>query len=291
MSDSMYSDKPRVFWVEAVKRRVVRCFASAVVGSAAQREYLSCLGMRLDQTVLGYNVIDNSYFSAGAAAARQDADAVRNALKLPQDYFLASGRFIPVKNLFGLLSEYALYLQSPADKKAKLAIIGDGPLRHALTERIQELNLAGHVFLLGKKTYAELPALYALARAFVLASTKETWGLVVNEAMASGLPVIVSDRCGCAPHLVSPGVNGFIFSPSKRGDLAARLADLSKDSAAVARMGQQSQAIIASWSPELFATALEEAFRLALSEPRFRGGWADRLLLSALSRRKEGEPE
>jgi hypothetical protein len=56
-------------------------------------------------------------------------------------------------------------------------------------------------------------------------------------------------------------------------------------------MGQQSQAIIASWSPELFATALEEAFRLALAEPRFRGGWADRLLLSALSRRKEGAPE
>ena len=74
-------------------------------------------------------------------------------------------------------------------------------------------DLAGDVILAGFKQYDELPAYYGLASAFVHASTTEQWGLVVNEAMASGLPVLVSDRCGCAPDLVEDGVNGFTFDP------------------------------------------------------------------------------
>ena len=65
----------------------------------------------------------------------------------------------------------------------------------------------------GFKQYDELPIYYGLAGAFIHASTTEQWGLVVNEAMAAGLPVIVSERCGCAPDLVENGRNGFTFDP------------------------------------------------------------------------------
>jgi glycosyltransferase involved in cell wall biosynthesis len=77
----------------------------------------------------------------------------------------------------------------------------------------QQLGLEAHVLFPGPKGYAELPYYYGLAEAFIHASTTEQWGLVVNEAMAAGLPVLVSERCGCAPDLVVPGFNGLLFSP------------------------------------------------------------------------------
>src|SRR5438270_5875540 len=79
----------------------------------------------------------------------------------------------------------------------------------------------GYVHLPGFKHYSELQVYYALAKAFVHASTTEQWGLVVNEAIASGLPVIVSERCGCAPELVRD--NGFTFDPTDEYALASRL--------------------------------------------------------------------
>jgi glycosyltransferase involved in cell wall biosynthesis len=287
----MYSDKRRSFITEAVKRLVVQHFGGAVVAGPAQREYLVHLGMRLEQTFIGYDVVDNEYFSSAAAEARRNADTLRRSLQLPRDYFLANSRFIQKKNLCGLLSEYGLYRQSAAKLKAGLVIVGDGPLREQVRQLARELDLDDYVLFVGTKTYLELPPLYALARAFVHASTTEQWGLVVNEAMASGLPVAVSDRCGCAANLVSPGVNGFTFNPSKRGDLAACLELLSGDSGAVAKMGRRSQAIVAYWSPDLFAVALGDACRLAVHRGASKIRWADQALLSLLSRRQHNSPD
>jgi glycosyltransferase involved in cell wall biosynthesis len=80
-----------------------------------------------------------------------------------------------------------------------LVLLGDGPLKADLCRLIDDLRIRNRVLMPGFKQYEELPAYYALARAFVHASATEQWGLVVNEASASGLPVIVSNRCGCVP--------------------------------------------------------------------------------------------
>ena len=112
-----------------------------------------------------------------------------------------------------MLEAYALYRARTADDHWRLVITGDGKLRPSLMRRIDELGMAGDVLLPGFKQYDELPIYYGLASAFVHASTTEQWGLVVNEAMAAGLPVLVSNRCGCAPDLVQDGVNGFTFDP------------------------------------------------------------------------------
>jgi glycosyltransferase involved in cell wall biosynthesis len=92
-------------------------------------------------------------------------------------------------------------------------LLGDGELRSSLESQVSRLGLQGSVLLPGFKQYPELPEYYARAGAFIHASTTEQWGLVVNEAMASGLPVLVSNRCGCARDLVQDGVNGFTFDP------------------------------------------------------------------------------
>ena len=91
----------------------------------------------------------------------------------------------------------------------------------------------------GFKPYDELPVYYALANAFVHASTTEQWGLVVNEAIASGLPVIVSNRCGCAPELVNG--NGFTFDPTNEHELTARLLEMASLSDAGAKAPRRQQ--------------------------------------------------
>ena len=123
-----------------------------------------------------------------------------------------------------------------------LVLLGDGELRGELERRIALPDLAGAVILRGFRQYDELPAFYGLARAFVHASTTEQWGLVVNEAMAAGLPVLVSARCGCAQDLVRNGVNGFTFDPYDVEELAGLMQRVAAMTEGQRRaMGQASQ--------------------------------------------------
>ena len=139
-----------------------------------------------------------------------------------------------------------------------MCCLGDGPLRQALNSQLSTLNLNEHVHLPGFKPYDELPVYYALANAFVHASTTEQWGLVVNEAIASSLPVIVSDRCGCAPELVNG--NGFTFDPTNEHELTARLLEMASLSDEERKhLGDNSYRIAANFAPERFGEGLERA--------------------------------
>src|SRR5205807_667519 len=133
----------------------------------------------------------------------------------------------------------------------------------------------------GFKSYQDLPTYYGLAGAFVLPSESEQWGLVVNEAMAAGVPVIVSDRCGSAPELVQDGWNGFTFpvGDSKRlADLLLRVARQCD----VPEMGRRARERIAAWSPERFAAGLSSAVAAALNHPVPRRRVTHLLLIRAL---------
>jgi glycosyltransferase involved in cell wall biosynthesis len=135
----------------------------------------------------------------------------------------------------------------------------------------------------GFKQYPELPNYYGLASAFVLPSISETWGLVVNEAMASGLPVLVSDRCGCAPDLVRDGTNGFTFDPYSVEEIASAMLRVWKmEDGELKRMGAESSRIIAAWGPERFVSGLELAVVKALESGPRAAKPLDRLLLRAL---------
>src|ERR1035441_8598070 len=141
-----------------------------------------------------------------------------------------------------------------------LVLLGDGPLRSALNSQLSTLNLHSHVLLPGFKQYPDLPVYYGLASAFIHASTTEQWGLVVNEAMASGLPVLVSNRCGCATDLVQEGKNGFTFDPCNVEQLAQLMAKISAfQLSSLLAFGDASRQIISNWGPERFAHGLKEA--------------------------------
>jgi glycosyltransferase involved in cell wall biosynthesis len=144
-----------------------------------------------------------------------------------------------------------------------------------------ELGLTDKILMPGFKQYSELLVYYGLAGAFILASTSEQWGLVVNEAMAAGLPVIVSSRCGCAPDLVKHGENGFVFDPEDANSLAQHLRYVSSDECPRDLMGEASRKIINEWDLQLFARNLHKAAELALTETIPRLTIFDKMLLWA----------
>src|SRR5438034_1856997 len=268
MSESARGDEPRTWWKEVIKRRIVNLYSAALVGGQRHVEYLIELGMPRERIVTGYDVVDNDYFAQRAIEIRNSKSEIRKEYGLPENYFLASARFIEKKNLPSLIRAYAEYREkwkghTPWD----LVLLGDGPLRETLNTQLSTFNLHSHVHLPGFKQYDELPVYYAFANAFVHASTTEQWGLVVNEAIASGLPIIVSDRCGCVPELVQG--NGFTFDPMNEHELAAQMSKMALLPAEERKtFADASYKIAANFVPERFGKGLEQATQLALSQPR-----------------------
>jgi|SRR5262245_11949174 len=288
MSESSRQDEPRTWWKETIKRRVVGLYSAGLVGGEHHVEYLVELGMPRERIFTGYDAIDNDYFCRCTAEIRDSKLEIRNESGLPENYFLASARFIEKKNLTRLLRAYAEYRQkseaghrNPDIGQAAqwdLVLLGDGPLKSDLCALISDLRLQKHVHLPGFKPYDELPVYYALANAFVHASTAEQWGLVVNEAIASGLPVIVSDRCGCAPELVNG--NGFTFDPTNEHEFTAQLVKMASLSDQERKhLSENSYRIAAHFAPERFGEGLERATSVAMGVPQKRLGLMDRALL------------
>jgi glycosyltransferase involved in cell wall biosynthesis len=271
MSESNEHDSTNLWWKEEIKRRFVAQCGAALVGGAWHRDYLAKLGMPFEVIFDGYDVVDNEHFRTGAESASRDPDDSRALLNLPHDYFLACARFEPKKNLNRLVEAYGAYVRQVEVDPWHLVIVGDGPSRAELESVARGLGIAERVLFKGLTGYQELPGIYGLAKAFVHASTTEQWGLVVNEAMAAGLPVLVSERCGCVAELVKDGVNGYIFNPWKTEEITQRMLLTHRDSSLLHRMGRQSTAIISSWGPERFARNLRQAVECAKSRaPRKR---------------------
>jgi 1,2-diacylglycerol 3-alpha-glucosyltransferase len=284
MSESAQQDEPRAWWKETVKRRIVNIYSTALVGGQRHVDYLVELGMPRDRIFTGYDVVDNRYFRQKAEEVRNQTSEIRQKYALPENYFLASARFIEKKNLPKLIEAYAEYRrvsEAAGNVVWDLVLLGDGPLRETINSQLTSLNLHRHAHLPGLKQYDELPVYYGLAKAFVHASTTEQWGLVVNEAIASGLPVIVSNRCGCAPELVNG--NGFTFDPGNRHELAGRLLEMASLSDKERRhLGDNSSRIAENLAPERFGEGLKAAVQLALSSPR-KASLGETALLKLLS--------
>jgi glycosyltransferase involved in cell wall biosynthesis len=287
MSESTPWDEVRNPIKEWIKRRIIGMFSSALVGGTPHRAYMQELGMPADRIFLGYDAVDNGFFS------KKSEELGARSLELEKEkrpYFLASARFIEKKNLFRLLRAYALY-RKEAERRGSsvqgqavwnLLLLGDGQLRAQLEQLRSDLGLNDCAQMPGFKQYDELPAYYAHAGAFIHASTTEQWGLVVNEAMASGLLVLVSNRCGCATDLVKEGENGWTFDPTDEERMAELMLKISGDETRRREMGIRSREIIAEWGPDRFASGVKAAVESALAAPRKKACLIDRLILNLL---------
>ncbi len=183
------------------------------------------------------DVVDNDFFANPRGIVKED---------LPSPYLLCVSRMIEEKNLFSLIESFANF-KKKNQSNLKLMIIGSGPLENKIKEFIYSLNISDIVI----KEFIQnnlLPDLYANAKALILPSIKDTWGLVVNEAMASGIPVIVSDRCGCCDDLVINEVNGWVIKPTIDGIYNALIMLSGSSEGKLKEMGNMSRKIISKFS-------------------------------------------
>jgi 1,2-diacylglycerol 3-alpha-glucosyltransferase len=257
MTETTRGDHKRVWWKEAAKGHLIgTLFDAAIAGGRPHVAYLRELQFPISRIGRFYDVVDNEFFRNGAARSRRTESPTQ--FQLPNRYFLYVGRLAPEKNLEVLIRSFA---ESRArGSRSSLVLVGDGPLRHRLENQVQEAGLESSVRFAGLKSTAELLPYYAFAHALVLPSRREPWGLVVNEALAAGLPVIVSNRCGCAEDLVAPGINGFVFNADRGEELTDflwRVDQWSPKERAFA--GRRSEELVSRYSPHNWA---EEVLRL-----------------------------
>lgn len=293
--------------VGRVKRQLLRLFDAGLVGGKPQKRYFESLGLSPQKIFTGYDAVDNDYFASRAEHSRKTARALREKYQLPDRYFLNLGRFIAKKNLETLVFAYSRYLLSTSGT-VHLVLVGSGPEEMALRDLCHQLRLPIYekaqlgrasaetplrnktsvrpgVHFYGFRQVDENPIFYGLAEAFVLPSKYEEWGLVVNEAMASGLPVVVSETAGCAEDLLEPAAtacegrdttteiaarqpearcNGFVFEPDCSDQLARILVTLDQDEPMRVAMGRRSRQLIQQFSCEHFGHNAMAAARCAL---------------------------
>lgn len=183
--------------------------------------------------------VDNDRF----AAASEDALRQRYAITSGAVVILFSAKLVPRKDPMTLLRAFEAMKHR---SQAALVFMGDGELRPELEKYVRE-HAIENVHFTGFINQREIPGHYAMSDVFVLPSTYEPRGAVVNEAMACGLPVIVTDRCGSIGDIVQENDNAFVYPAGDAAALRDVLDKIVDDDALRSRMGERSRAIIADW--------------------------------------------
>jgi glycosyltransferase involved in cell wall biosynthesis len=256
--DSTAYDKPRKYWRELPKRLFVNFCDAAFGYGTRSREYCRALGMSNTQIFTRCQATDSGPITERFA----EESAKLRAAGRRERRFLYVGRLSPEKNLHVVLRAFKRFLQiSPAEVSAHWGIefVGGGPEESSLRALVNGMRLPRVTFSSGVP-WREVGAVFARADVLILASVSEPWGLVVNEAMACSVPVIVSTACGCAPDLVEHNVTGLLFEPSNAEALAGHMMTMATDDAAREQMGLSAKRHIAQFTPKAAALQMIHGF-------------------------------
>lgn len=240
--------------VEWLKRTFVKGCDGFVVPGKSAGAYLQRLEAREGDIFVAPNAVDNEFFATRAAEVRADDQGYRQCRGLPQRFIICSARLIREKGIFDLLAAYAK-LGEGIRSEVALVFAGDGPEQSRLATQAEHVR-PGTVHFTGFVQREELAILYALAEFMVLPTHSDPWGLVVNEAMACGLPIVVSSLAGCAADLVEDGWNGCVVPPSDPETLSVRIDTLLRSYQLRQTMSSHSLERIQYYSPEECAAGL-----------------------------------
>ena len=250
---------PMPDWRKSARKLFLRWVYGSVdkafyVGTRS-REYFKALGFGDDDLSFAPHSVDNSRFASASEAAQSRAAEWRSSLGIPEDdvVFLFAGKFIEKKDPLLLMEAF----KGMACEKSHLVMVGDGSMRDSM-EDVRKGQPRIHIFPFMNQS--EMPVAYAMCDVFCLPSKGpgETWGLAVNEAMACGKAVIVSDRVGCAVDLVKSGENGYVFRSGDRDELIEKMSR-TLDVSVARSMGLNSRDRIASWNFFSIAESIESA--------------------------------
>ena len=243
----------RARWREILRKPILkmhyRGFNGFLAIGSANFAYYRSMGVPKHRIFLAPYAVDNSRFIAAARTRQNAPERARTRAKYSMDpdlpVILYASKFERRKRPGDLLTAYArLRAEGIA---AQLVLVGSGPLEGDLKRRVIDSNIPDVIFP-GFLNQAELPAVYAASDLFVLPSGNEPWGLVVNEAMCAGLPIVLSEEIGCAEDLVRAGVNGATFRAGDVTGLAEAMRPILADAGLRAAWGRASLERIESWS-------------------------------------------
>jgi glycosyltransferase involved in cell wall biosynthesis len=265
-AESWLADRPRSVSTLFAKQLFFRLLRPAIaatlpIGSRNRDYWANYFGPDMPQFLMPY-AVDNAWFAQRTAAA--DPDRLRTELQLApgRPVILFASKLQTRKHADHLLEAYARLCASAPTRLPYLLIVGDGEERARLEARARQISpdlaLEGVRFL-GFRNQSELPAFFALADVFVLPSRHEPWGLIVNEAMAGGCAVIVSNEVGAHADLVTNGVEGFVLPVGDIDALTTSLARVFSSPQETQRMRQAAKARIASWDFEADVRGLRQA--------------------------------
>ena len=259
-----------------VRRRLLRWVYShvdmALYPGTRTLDYFRAHGLRDDQLVWAPHAVDNARFAELGEAKEREAREWRQHIGISQGdtVFLFPAKLVPRKDPSTLLQAFIDLRRRDPEQKAHLVFVGDGELSAQLQN-----EAAGRtdVHFLGFRNQSVMPVVYRLADVVVLPSLYgETWGLAINEAMACGRPVIVSDRVGCAIDLVGQSRTGLVFehgSPTRLGDA---MAELLRNGERRRAMGVEAKTMIEAWSIPAYARIVAHVARSASSPAMHRAG-------------------
>lgn len=245
-------------FTERLKVRFIGRCDSFIVPGRASREYLATYGVTDERIFAAPNAVDSEFFREGAARAQTDEarERFRKAHFLPEFNVLFMGRLSAEKG-FPVTVDVVGALQTQG-LEVGLLVVGDGPRRREYERLVSERRLRNVVFF-GFVRQTELPFYYGQADVLMVPSVSEPWGLVVNEAMACGVPVLCSPVVGAGYDLVTDGVTG--YRCGNAAEYAARILGLIEDPESKVTMSKTCREAIAAFSPAACAEGFLEALQ------------------------------
>ena len=258
LSDSRLNDFKRVFHKELIKKLLLKGFSAAIVAGKESKDYLLKLKFKKKQIYKPCNVVDNNFFLS------------KKSEKTPpyQNYFLSIARFVKKKNHKKLLEAFEIYKNK--NGKYNLLLIGSGPEEKFIRDYVKKSKFSNSIFIESWKQINDLPEFYKNSKATILASSSDQWGLVINEAMASGSPCIVSKNCGCYFDLINNANTGWGFDPKNSRELAYLLKKVeSLSNSELEEIKKNIQVKISNYDLENFSNAVEKSTYKSLSNKKF----------------------
>ena len=245
-----------------LKRLFDSCGAILAIGSL-NHVFYQRYGVHEEKLFWSPYTVDNDFFRDEAERLRGTRAVLRKSEGIPDDaiVFLVCGKLTSGKRPLDVIQAMQLL---PKTVRSYVLFVGDGPLREVIERATERANIV-NVKITWFRNQRELASYYALADVLVFPSAGDQWGLVLNEAMNFGLPVVVSDRVGAAFDLVKAGENGYIYSVGDIREMADCLTRLCVDSDLRARMGACSQELIQSWGIPQTIEGIVEAVTAAAS--------------------------
>jgi glycosyltransferase involved in cell wall biosynthesis len=243
------------FPMEWLKRKFLSHCNGFVVPGQSALQYVQQFASAEQKIFLARNAVDVDLFALKGESVRQTADRLRGELGLPHRYFLFVGRLVQSKGVIDLIEAYRA-LPSQLRGVISLVFAGDGPMRAELEALARDIY-PGSVHFPGFVHRDELANYYGLAECLVMPTHTDPWGLVVNEAMACGLPVICTNVAGCAADLIRE--NGILVNSGDVLQLVNAMQKLATRPALRRYMSAQSAKLIRNYSPEACAAGIAEA--------------------------------